>query len=65
MQGRFTTSDVLPFENEWEWESDRLSCSLFAEDDENTEQVIWDLVIWSNNSPNNSYLEAKAPQKIE
>lgn len=63
MQGRFTTSHVLPFEKEWE--TDRLSCSLFAEDDENTEQVIWDLVIWSNNSPNNSYLEAKAPQKIE
>ncbi len=39
MQGRSVNSDVLPLEKEWEWERERLSCSLFAGDDENTEQV--------------------------
>lgn len=34
-----STGRVLPLEKEWERE--RLSCSLFAGDDENTEQVIW------------------------
>jgi len=38
MHGRSTNSGVLPLENEWERE--RLSCSLFAGDDENKEQVI-------------------------
>lgn len=31
---------ILPLEKEWERE--RLSCTLFAGDDENKQQVIWD-----------------------
>lgn len=34
LRAQISQGHVLPFENEWEWERERLSCSLFAGDDD-------------------------------